>query len=211
MSEITFLNQQAPKNKSALNIFVLLVIIILISLNQDVRNGIILAFSDLSQLYLLIKVMLIGGVIITVISYFYFFKKAYNNFSVDDQGLNIDGRKILWGDIKNWHLLGDSQDERIGLGSIKNTGGFDVVNIYSGTNVYVLKIKNKFINNTIRLQLSKERSDEFALLLQKYGLERESKLKMYLTGVSGSFMIFVIIPFGFITLWFIWQLINFSN
>lgn len=203
MNPIEFTSQQAPKSKKALNIVVLIILVFLLSLNTEVRKGIQLAISDPSQLFLLIKIVVIGGLIIAIISYLFFFKKIYNNFSLDDQGINISNRKIAWSDVKNWHMLGDSQDERTGLGSIKRTGGFDVVNLYAGMNIFVLKTKSGFINNTVRLQLSQERVEEFIQLLQNHGLMRETKTRMYFTNVSPWFVILFIIPFGLIVLLFV--------
>lgn len=204
MNQIQFTNQQAPKSKKVINIVVLVIMLLFISLNSDIRKGIQLAISDPTQLFLLIKIVVIGGICIAVISYLFFFKKIHNNFSVDDQGVNVGNKKIAWSDVKNWHMLGDSQDERTGLGSIKRTGGFDVVNPYYGMNIFVLKTKSGFINNTVRLQLSQDRVDQFMLILQNHGLVRETKTKMYLTNVSPLFIVLFVVPFGLVALFLLY-------
>ncbi len=119
MDTIEFKNQKAPKSKTILNIVILLILLFLIFLNGDTRKGIELAMSDYSQFLILMKTILIGGPCIAIISYLFFFKKIHNTFSIDNQGINLNNRKVLWNDVKNWHMLGDSQDERTGLGSIK--------------------------------------------------------------------------------------------
>ena len=204
MNQIQFTNQQAPKSKEAVNIVVLVIMVFFISLNSDVRKGIQLAISDPAQLFLLIKVAAIGGICIMVISYLFFFKKIHNNFNVDDQGVNVGNKKIAWSDVKNWHMLGDSQDERTGLGSIKRTGGFDIVNPYFGMNTFVLKTKSGFINNTVRLQLSQDRVDQFMQILQNHGLVRETKTKMYFTNVNPWFIVLFVVPFGLVALLFVY-------
>ena len=203
MNPIEFTNQQAPKSKEILNIVVLLIVVFLMLLNSDVQKGIQLALSDSSQLFLLIKILLIATICIGIISYLFFFKKIHTSFTVDDQGLNVDHKKILWNDIKNWHMLGDSQDERTGLGSAKKLGGFDFINSYFHMNIFVLKTKSGFVNNTIRLQLSADRAEQFLQILQNHNLIRETKTRMYFTNVNPWFIVLFIIPFGLLVLWFV--------
>lgn len=208
MNPIQFISQQAPKGKRFINIIVLLVLVSLLFLNSDFRESIQLAISDPSQLFLLIKIVIIAGLFVIVISYLFFFKKIHNVFSIDDQGVSLGNKIIVWNDIKNWHMLGDSQDERTGLGSIRKTGGFDIVNPYLGMNVFVLKTKSGFINNTVRLQLSPERVNEFTQLLQDRGILRETKTKMYLTNINPWFIILFMMPLELIILWFILSLLT---
>jgi hypothetical protein len=204
-----FTDQRAPKNKKILNIAVLVILICLLSLNSDFRKAIQLVIHDSSQLVLLIKIAVIGGMAIVIISYLFFFKKIFTSFKVNEQGVSVGNKNIAWSDVKNWHMLGDSQDERTGLGSIKKTGGFDVVNPYFGMNIFVLKTKSGFINHTIRLQLSQDRANQFVQILQDHGLVRETKMRMNITNINPWFIIFFIVPFGLIALWlFIMTFLN---
>ncbi len=101
-------------------------------------------------------------------------------------------------------MLGDSQDERTGLGSIRRTGGFDVVNPYWHMNIYVLKTKSGFINKTVRLQVSEDRAAQFNEILSQHNITRETKTRMYFTGVNPWFILLFGVPFGLLCLWFLY-------
>ncbi len=138
----------------------------------------------------------IGGLIISLL---FFFRKTYKKFSIDNMGINVDDKKYLWSDAKNFHMLGDSQDERTGLGEIKYTGGYDVVNPYKGLGIYVIKFKG-LTQKTVRLQVSQERANEFENILASQNIFRESQSHMYFTGVNKWFILLFIIPFGLIVI-----------
>ncbi len=138
----------------------------------------------------------IGGLIISLL---FFFRKTYKKFSIDNMGINVDDKKYLWSDAKNFHMLGDSQDERTGLGEIKYTGGYDVVNPYKGLGIYVIKFKG-LTQKTVRLQVSQERANEFENILASQNIFRESQSHMYFTGVNKWFILLLIIPFGLIVI-----------
>ncbi len=71
-------------------------------------------------------------------------------------------------------------------------------------NIFVIKTKSGFLNKTVRLQLSQDRCDEFTKILKDHNLERETKMRMYLTNISPLFILLFLIPFGLMALVFIW-------
>jgi len=150
----------------------------------------------LNDLVKIVIPLIIGGLIISLL---FFFRKTHNKFSIDSQGISVDNKGYLWSDAKNFHMLGDSQDERTGLGEIKYTGGYDVVNPYKGLGVYVIKFKG-LTQKTIRLQVSPEQANEFENILASHGILRESQSHMYFTGVNKWFILLFIIPFGLIVI-----------
>jgi hypothetical protein len=200
MNSIVFSNQQPPKKSKLVNFAVIVLIIVLGFSDKNVREGFISVLSSSSNFLTLIIIAMLGTIFVGTVFFALFHKKTNNNFTLDDQGVLVGNRKYLWIDIKNYHLLGDSQNERFGLASVKHTGGFDLVNPYYGMNIYVLVTKTGFLNNSVRLQVSKERVAEFEQNLASHGLQRESKTHMYLTEVSPSFVIFFLVPFGLIVL-----------
>jgi hypothetical protein len=95
-------------------------------------------------------------------------------------------------------MLGDSQDERTGIGEIKYAGGYDVVNPSKGQGIYVIKFKG-LSQKTIRLQVSPEQANEFENILTSHNILRESQSHMYFTGVNKWFILLFII-FGLVVI-----------
>ena len=196
MNPIVFSNQKHTKKSALINLAVLFLIFLASFFDKRVRDGFAYAFSNLSNLQDFILTVLLSAIFVGVVFFVFLHTKNNKDFTVDDEGVVVGKKKYPWSDIKNYHLLGDSQSERIGLVTPKRTGGFDLLNPYYGMNIYVLVTKTGFLNNSVRLQVSEERIAEFEQILASHNLQRETKLHMYLTGVSPLFILFFLVPFA---------------
>lgn len=192
----------SPTKQKTRNSIVIVVVALIIAmqawpyLSQSVgmlQNNSTQVLNDLIKI---IIPLIIGGLIISLL---FFFRKTHKKFSVDNQGININDKKFLWSDAKNFHMLGDSQDERTGLGEIKYTGGYDIVNPYKGLGIYVIKFRG-LTQKMVRLQVSQERTSEFENILASHNILRKSQSHMYFTGVNKWFILLFIIPFGLIVI-----------
>ncbi len=197
MNKIEFSNQKAPKTFWVVNFLVIIFIIAIMFLNSSFNDGLKLSISsDYNLITVMLSIVCVLGVF-----FVFFYKKINYNFFVDDEGIGFKDKKFFWSDIKNYHMLGDSQDERFGLVSSKYTATADINNPYYNMNIFVLKTKSSFMGNSFRLQLSSDRVNEFEQILANKGILRESKARMYFTGVNKWFIILFAIPFGLLILW----------
>lgn len=174
-----------------------ILIVVLAMLGIGVRN----TSADLLSF---LKTFVPLGIAIVIVSYIFFFKKAYKSFATGEEGIKVNDKLYTWNSFKDFHLLGDSQSERMGgLVSLKvgdlNTG-IDPINEYAGTNVFVLR-KHSIFSNMIYLQVAPEQAGKFANILIAHGIQRESKLKMFFLGMNKWFVILVIVPFILLLIW----------
>lgn len=142
----------------------------------------------------MVKIIFPITVAAVVVTLLYFVRKTYKKFSVNEQGIMLNDKICYWERVKNYHMLGDSQDERIGLTGVRNLS-YDVINVYSGMGIFVLKLHG-LMQKTIRLRVSPDRVNEFVEVLKVHGIERESTKHMFFTNVNPWFILLFAIPFG---------------
>lgn len=186
------------------NLIVFIVAVIIAIQAWPYLSGSFLIFRDdltqgISDLIKIVIPLILGGLLF---SFIFFIRKTHKKFSVDNQGINVANKKYLWSEAKEFHMLGDSQDERTGVGGVNFIGGYDVVNPYRGLGIYVIKFKG-LMQKTVRLQVSPERASEFENILSSHNILRESQSHLYFTGVNKWFILLFVIPFGLIALLFI--------
>lgn len=193
--QITF-NCDATAFRSVKIRNLIITLVIILSLGYAV-------YSSGHDILTFFKIFLPMAIVMVLIAYGIFYKKITGNFIVNSSGLQIGTNFCGWEKIKGFHMLGDSQNERIGLITIKARGintGADIVNPYTGTGVFVIRLKNSFFGNTINLQVSPERIDEFNQILVAHNIMRESKIKMLLFETNKWFVILFILPFSVLAL-----------
>ncbi len=100
-------------------------------------------------------------------------QKSFSTFEVDDFRLRVNNKNFLLSNFKKFHLLGESQSERFG-----STRLIDPVNPYkyASTQIFRIKIKRKFFNSWLNLEVDREQADAFLKILIDHGVPHASKL-----------------------------------
>jgi hypothetical protein len=146
---------------------------------------------DLKSILELLKSFSGVVVFITVIVYIFFLKRVYRRFEVTEQGVRI-GRKIWqWKQMRDFHMLGESQDERIG--STISFATLELVNPYISTDIITIRLKPAFLQRTLNLQVDPMRFSEFTGILSDHGINQTSRWKFYF-GINKWFTLLVILP-----------------
>lgn len=104
-------------------------------------------------------------------------QKSISAFDIDDNGITADNTTYNWQDLKNYHLLGESQSERVGT-----TNYFSIGNSYKHTSTQIFKIKKrgKFLNSWLNLEVDRERADELGKILSDNNIIHTSRWRQVL-------------------------------
>lgn len=138
------------------------------------------------------------SVFVVVVAKVFFFKKIKRVFLTNEEGVIVDNTLYPWVGMKKFHMLGDSQDERVGLvtARIKSLDtGMDVINPYAMTNVFIIQSKGGIFGKTLNLQVSPEQTEEFKRMLLDHNIRKESKLGMLVFGMNKWFIFLFLVPF----------------
>jgi hypothetical protein len=208
---IVFEWEKSPSHSKRILVNSLIIIAITIFLGIQawpfLKDGFALSQNNptqiLSDLVKIIIPLIVAGLIA---SFVFFIRRTHRKFIVAEEGVYVGNKKYLWDTIKNFHMLGDSQDERTGLGGIRLTGGYDPVNPYKGLRIYVLQLKG-LLKKTVRLQVSSKKTEEFEAILMSHTISRETSGHMYRTGINKWFIILFVVPFSLLILSYLYQLL----
>jgi hypothetical protein len=115
-----------------------------------------------------------------------------------------------WDAFIDYHMLGDSPYERIGAFGTQRLGGYDPVNIYAGTGIFVLNNKSASNKKGLSLQVDRSRVQEFAQILAAHNISRESKLAMNI-GFDRKMIMPLIVLFMMLAVWIVLVVITSSG
>lgn len=165
-------NHKPDSTKKLFTLIGLFVVIIFIYTKKGYFN-----FSGFSRTEF--YMFLFALVFVPFIWWLFFYKKAHQKFTLTEQGINFGNKHILWQDIKGFHLLGESQSERIGVVSVPIIG-FDPININANDSIYVIKLRRIFFQTKIRVRVAPDKVDEFKRYLNENGVSEQSKLRLWI-------------------------------
>lgn len=103
-----------------------------------------------------------------VIFIFLMKQKAFSTFDINGKGILVNKKIYNWKNLKKYHLLGESQSERIGITKI-----FDFVNIYKNTptQIFKIKIKGKIFNSWVNLEVDQKKVKTLHEILNKKNIK----------------------------------------
>jgi hypothetical protein len=105
-------------------------------------------------------------------------QRSIGSFDVDDSGIIASNKHYGWSEMARYHILGDALSER----SAQATRFQNSPNPYKSCNTQIFKIrlKNKFCNSHLNLEIDKEKVEEFMDVLAKHDITKTSKWRHWL-------------------------------
>lgn len=134
--------------------------------------------------------------------------KAIGSFSVCDKGIRTEKQMYEWSDFLEYHWLGESQTERLGIVRLGKKLGFDPINPFAGMDTKILRIrkkKNHFVpwaeySGFLELLVSKDLAKELTEILQKNGIRKRSFFKQMFGSWQSGVLLILFFVVGFLAM-----------
>jgi hypothetical protein len=114
-------------------------------------------------------------------------RKTTFNFTLREDGIQTNAGFYPWKVMKDYHWLGEAQEERVGIIGLSSLVNYDPLNPYRAAGIYIARIRLTRSQNRQRrlnLYVDPERVATFEKLCEQHGLPRLTRVRLFLFGTN---------------------------